>query len=69
MAKRKKRFTTHHPEVFQELDEELIKALDNLAERNREAELSLGEFASTETDSSPEVDSQETPEQDEQTAE
>ena len=67
MAKRKKRITTQHPEEFQQLDEELTKALDNLAERNRETELSLGEFASEETDSSPENDSQESAQQEENT--
>jgi len=67
MAKRKKRFTARHPDEFERLDEELTEALDNLAERNREAELSLGEFASTETDSCPEEDSQESAQQEEST--
>ena len=69
MAKRKKRFTARHPEDFQQLDEELTKALDHLADRNRETELSLTEFASEETDASPEQDdSQESHGQEEQNA-
>ena len=59
MAKRKKRFETRQPEKFERLDEELTKALDNLAERNRETELSLGEFASEETNCCSENNSQE----------
>ncbi|MCK5557224.1 MAG: hypothetical protein KAJ01_02525 [Candidatus Hydrogenedentes bacterium] len=51
MARRKKRFTARHPEKFQQLDEELSRALDNLAERNKETEASLGRFGSAETDS------------------
>lgn len=68
MAKRKKRFKTRHSEGFEQLDEELTKALGNLAARNRETELSLGEFASEETDSCPEDDSQESAQQEEETA-
>jgi hypothetical protein len=47
MAKRKKRFTTHHPEAFERLDEEFTKALDNLVARNRETEAALGTCGST----------------------
>lgn len=69
MAKRKKRFTALHPEEFQRLDEELTRALDDLAERNRETELSLTEFASAEAEACPEDDAQEGfPGQEEQTA-
>ncbi len=67
MARRKKRFKAQHPDDFQRLDEELTKALDNLAERSREAELSLGEFASADTDSCPDEDSQESGQQEEPT--
>ena len=59
MAERKKRFTARHPEGFQQLDEELSKALDNLAQRNRETEASLGEFGLDETDSDSSDDAQE----------
>jgi uncharacterized membrane protein YccC len=45
MAKRKKRLHARHPEQFEHLDEELTTALDNLAQRNREAERLLGELA------------------------
>ena len=70
MAKRKKRFTTRHPEEFQQLDEELTKALDDLAERNRETELSLTQFVSAETEAcSDEDDSQESSGQEEQSVE
>jgi len=51
MAKRKKRFRISHPEEFERLDDELSRALDNLAERNREAETSLGAFGSAGPDS------------------
>ena len=69
MAKRKKRFTARHPEDFQQLDEELTKALDHLAERNRETEMSLAEFVSDETDPcADDDDSQESCGQEEQTA-
>ena len=51
MARRKKRLATRHPEKFQQLDEELSKALDNLAERNKETEASLGRFGAAGTDS------------------
>ena len=57
MAKRKKRFRARHPEEFEKLDEELTKALDALAQRNRETEGSLGKFASAETDHGLEDDS------------
>ncbi len=60
MAKRKKRITTRHPEQFEQLDEELSKALDNLAQRNKETEASLGEFGLEEPDSEPSDDAQET---------
>jgi hypothetical protein len=63
MAKRKKRFTARHPEQFQQLDEELSKALDNLAQRNKETEASLGEFGPDETDSESPDDAQETQEE------
>ena len=68
MAKRKKRVKAQQPDDFQRLDEELTEALGNLAERNREAEKSLGEFASAETDSSTEEDSQDSAQQEEPTA-
>jgi hypothetical protein len=60
MAKRKKRITTRHPEQFEQLDEELSKALDTLAQRNKETEASLGQFGLDEPDSGPLDDSQET---------
>ena len=63
MAKRKKRFTARHPEEFERLDQELTRALDNLAERNRETKRSLDEFASAETDQCAEEDSSEPPDQ------
>ena len=69
MAKRKKRIKAQHPEEFQKLDEELTKALLNLAQRNRETELSLGEFAAEETDSSLENDSPESAQQEEDATE
>jgi hypothetical protein len=69
MAKRKKRIKARHPEDFQQLDEELTKALDRLTERNRETEMSLAEFASEEEESPPDQDdSLESSGQEEQTA-
>ncbi len=59
MAKRKKRITTRHPEQFEQLDEELSKALDNLAQRNKETEASLGEFGLDEPDPDPADDAHE----------
>jgi hypothetical protein len=64
MAKRKKRHLARHPEEFQQLDEELSRALDNLAQRNKETEASLGEFRSDEADPEPSDDAQEAPGED-----
>jgi len=59
MAKRKKRVRPRHPEEFEQLDEELTRALDNLAQRNRETERSLDELASEKTRDPAEDDSSE----------
>lgn len=60
MRKRRKRFVTRQPEEFERLDEQLTKALENLAERNRETAASLGKFASVETDSRSQIDPRQT---------
>ncbi len=49
MAKRKKRVRPQHPEQFEQLDDELTRALDNLMQRNRETERSLDELAPKKT--------------------
>jgi hypothetical protein len=59
MAKRKKRVRAHHPEEFEQLDEELTRALDNLAQRNRATERSLDELAPEKTADLPEDNSSE----------
>jgi|GEM_PF-4076889 len=59
MAKRKRRVRARHPEQFEQLDEELTKALDNLTQRNRETEQSLDELAPEKTADSPEDNSSE----------